>query len=127
MRIFFTGRYGMNPRELLRRCGYGEVVKTFKHLSTQAPEHPSTGKPVSLRDKLQGSGVEVSYIRRLANAEFPRWHAYLEIKPDGFQVNLHLDQKAPTYGEGTAHSGEYEGEIVEAEGRRIQQTIEKMK
>jgi len=93
MRLIFTGQYNLNPRQLLRRCGYAEFVD------------PRTG--------------ETSYVRRLSNGFYPRFHAYLERKEDGFQVNIHLDQKQASYHGHTKHSGEYEGEVVEREGERI--------
>ena len=98
MKINFTGQFGLNPQMLLRRCGYGQVRTR-----------------------------EVSYTKRLSGAEYPRFHAYIEESSDGFTVNLHIDQKKPSYGSNTAHSGEYEGELVEREADRIKQTIESMK
>ena len=98
MKINFSGKYKMIPKMLIRRCGYGEV-----------------------------HGREISYARRLAGLDFPRFHVYLEELADGFQVNLHLDQKRPSYGSNTAHSGEYDGEIVEREGLRVKQMIDSLK
>jgi hypothetical protein len=86
----------LHPRQLLRRCGYAEQIT--RH-----------GK--------------ISYIRRIAQAEFPRFHVYVQIGDNEIQVNLHLDQKAPTYGRGTAHSGEYDGEVVAKEGERISSSL----
>jgi hypothetical protein len=62
----------------------------------------------------------------MTNGEFPRFHAYIDVKPGGFQVNLHLDQKASTYGENTAHNGEYDGETVELEGKRLKEIIDSL-
>jgi hypothetical protein len=126
MQIIFSSKYQMNPRELLRRCGYGELVKTKKSSNTRIIPVSKTSGPISLRDKLQSAQGETSYIRRMTNGEFPRFHAYIGVKPDGFQVNLHLDQKAPTYGENTAHNGEYDGETVELEGKRLKEIIDSL-
>ncbi|OGH70351.1 MAG: hypothetical protein A3C90_02990 [Candidatus Magasanikbacteria bacterium RIFCSPHIGHO2_02_FULL_51_14] len=98
MKLHFKGQYQSNPRMLMRRCSYAEIRTR-----------------------------EVSYARRLGGLEYPRFHAYVELTDDGFTVNLHLDQKRPSYGTHTAHSGEYEGELVESEGRRIKTVIEGMR
>lgn len=56
----------------------------------------------------------------MGRSGYPRFHAYVEgdaLKE--LRVNLHLDQKQPTYGDQTAHSGEYDGPVVEGEMARI--------
>lgn len=126
MQIIFSSKYQMNPRELLRRCGYGELVKIKKNFDIRPNLASKTSGPISLRDKIQSEQGDVSYIRRMTNGEFPRFHVYIEAKPNGFQINLHLDQKAPTYGENTAHSGEYDGQIVEMEGKRVKEIIDSL-
>lgn len=126
MQIIFSSKYQMNPRELLRRCGYGELVKAKKSSNMRTNLAPKTSGPISLRVKLQSEQSETSYIRRMTNGEFPRFHVYVDAKSGGFQVNLHLDQKAPTYGDHTAHSGEYDGQIVEMEGKRIKEIIDSL-
>ncbi|MDO8669229.1 MAG: hypothetical protein Q7K65_02960 [Candidatus Buchananbacteria bacterium] len=65
-----------------------------------------------LRDRNTGQG---SYARRLGNGFYPRFHVYIE----GASINLHLDQKQASYEGTSAHSGEYDGEVVEREGERI--------
>jgi len=65
----------------------------------------------------------ISYVRRLRGYQFPRFHIYLEKE----YINLHLDQKASCYQGVSAHSGEYETEVVKEEGKRIQGFIEKYK
>lgn len=92
----------MIPKQLMRKAGYREFVD------------PRTRK--------------VSYVRTLRPGGFyPRFHAYLDLMEHGFQVNLHLDQKQPSYRGTSAHAGEYDGEVVEREGVRIQQVIDEMK
>jgi len=61
-----------------------------------------------------------SYIRPLAFSGYPRFHIYIDIRQDDIVLNLHLDQKRPSYGKETAHSGDYEGEVVEKEADRIE-------
>ena len=92
MKLFFTGPFTENARRMIRSLGYGEIVNR--------------------------SGV-VSYTRRLAGAPFPRFHVYIDQTDTGFRVNMHLDQKAACYDDHTAHSGEYEGDIVAQEAVRI--------
>lgn len=98
MKLFFDGEYSMRPEMLLQRCGYGLA-------RTRIP----------------------SYQRRLSRGEFPRFHAYIDTTDTGFRINLHLDQKAACYSGTSAHSGEYDGAVVEAEAARITQTIETLK
>ena len=63
-----------------------------------------------------------SFVRSLSG-DFPRFHIYLNEFPDGWEINLHLDQKRPTYGGSHAHSGEYDGEVVEQETARLKQFL----
>jgi len=86
-------------RNLMRKCGYA------------AFEDPRT--------------KENSFVRRLTGEFYPRFHAYADENDECLIVNLHLDQKKPSYGgAGHAHSGEYDGALVEAEGARLQNEIE---
>ena len=64
-----------------------------------------------------------SFIKTLSGSGYPRFHLYLNETNDKYILNLHLDQKRPTYGKETAHSGEYGGEIVEKEAERIKKLI----
>jgi len=63
----------------------------------------------------------ISYVRRLRGYQFPRFHIYLEKE----YLNLHLDQKACCYQGISAHSGEYDTEVVKEEGKRIEGFIKK--
>ncbi len=64
---------------------------------------------------------------RPLGADYPRFHAYVKVltltnsasESQGFEFNLHLDQKRPSYEGATAHSGEYDGPTVLAEKERI--------
>ena len=64
---------------------------------------------------------EVSFYRPLTRAEYPHFHIYATKNEQTGELifNLHLDQKKPSYGEFTAHSGEYDGKLVEEEAERI--------
>lgn len=83
------------------------------------------------------TGDEQAFVRRISGYDYPRFHAYIRYqtsdisyqkneqvrspKPEirNLIINLHIDQKKPTYGSHTAHSGEYDGELVSAEIERI--------
>ncbi|MCK5332392.1 hypothetical protein KAJ41_00840 [Candidatus Parcubacteria bacterium] len=60
-----------------------------------------------------------SYIKNLSVSGYPRFHIYVVESETEFIFNLHIDQKRPSYGKATAHSGEYEGKVVEDEADRI--------
>lgn len=68
---------------------------------------------------------EVSLVRPLGQ-DFPRFHLYLEATAESLVFKLHLDQKRPSYGRETAHSGEYDGELVEAEEKRIKELLSRL-
>lgn len=86
---FVLKKISGNPLHAMRRLGY----------------HPHKNKD--------------SYARRLSNSEFPRYHIYLSPQNDGMQVSIHIDQKAACYENNTAHSGDYDGELLEQEKQRI--------
>jgi len=75
-------------------------------------------KPIAYTEK-----KELNCVRPLRGADYPRFHIYLTEKPDIITLNLHLDQKKPSYGAETMHSGEYEGEIIVEEAERIKNFI----
>lgn len=60
-----------------------------------------------------------SYVRQLGSGGYPRFHIYIDNLEEKYVLNLHLDQKRPSYGKETAHSGDYEGGPVEVEAERI--------
>lgn len=66
---------------------------------------------------------EYSLVRPLMGNNFPRFHIYIRNFDDAFELNLHLDQKQPSYSKTTAHSGEYDGELVENEVQRIKNAL----
>ena len=69
---------------------------------------------------------EYNFIRPLEAGGFPRFHIYLKVdlRTQNLIFNLHLDQKRPIYKGVSAHSGEYEGEIVETEAERIKKILQ---
>ncbi len=83
-----------NPRNVLRRAGYAEDVDPRYHT--------------------------VSYTIRLGSGRYPRFHCYIQETETTVRFSLHLDQKQASYeGADHAHSGEYDGRLVEEELGRI--------
>jgi hypothetical protein len=66
-----------------------------------------------------------SFVRALGAGGYPRFHIYLKEEPGRATISLHLDQKRPVYKGVAAHSGEYEGEVVEREIERLKAEIRK--
>ena len=102
MKIVFTGEYTMNPVQLMRRANYA----AFRDPRTK----------------------EESFVRKLRAGQFyPRFHTYVVEGEQGFQVNLHLDQKQASYRGTNKHGGEYDGPVVEAEGQRLANAMNQLK
>lgn len=68
---------------------------------------------------------EADFARIMGASGYPKFHLYVKTKGSDLIFNLHLDQKKPSYPGTSAHAGEYDGEIVEAELKRIQEALEK--
>lgn len=69
---------------------------------------------------------EYNLVRRLDIDHYPRFHIYLKQAGDRLIFNLHLDQKQPSYEGSHAHSGEYEGPVVETEADRIKEILKNL-
>lgn len=69
---------------------------------------------------------QISYMRRFGGQDYPRFHMYINEKREGLEFNLHLDEKKPSYEGQTAHSGEYEGPLVQEELERIKNYVESL-
>ncbi|OGG40167.1 hypothetical protein A3A21_00730 [Candidatus Jorgensenbacteria bacterium RIFCSPLOWO2_01_FULL_45_25b] len=63
---------------------------------------------------------EMNCVRPISR-DYPRFHLYIKQQGTKYTFSLHLDQKRPSYGGVTAHSGEYEGDVVEDEAGRIKE------
>jgi hypothetical protein len=69
---------------------------------------------------------ESNLVRPLGPDGYPRFHLYLKTEGENLVFSLHLDQKKPSYQGQTAHSGEYDDKLVEAEKQRIDGILGKM-
>lgn len=66
--------------------------------------------------------TEPSFTLRLSGERYPRYHGYIEERPDGWLLKLHLDmQESKAYG--SRHGGVYDGEIIAQEAARIQRMV----
>ncbi len=75
--------------------------------------------------KDEGTG-EMSFVNPAGSAGkngYPRFHIYSRMEVGNLVLNLHLDQKRPIYEGTTAHSGEYDGELVGKEAERIKEIL----
>ncbi len=75
--------------------------------------------------KDEGTG-EMSFVNPVGAAGrngYPRFHIYSRMKGEDLALSLHLDQKRPIYEGTTAHSGEYDSELVEKEVKRIEEIL----
>ncbi len=71
---------------------------------------------------------EISFARSMeTNRSYPRFHIYIETTLEHTVIKLHLDAKQPSYEGVTAHSGEYEGTLVETEMARIARILSSLK
>lgn len=67
---------------------------------------------------------EMSFVRPLATAGYPRYHLYASVQGLILNISFHLDQKAHTYGNETRHHGEYENEgALKQEADRLKQIL----
>jgi hypothetical protein len=74
----------------------------------------------------QVSENEFSFLKRLGGGDYPRFHAYVKKDNGVIIINLHLDQKRPSYKGSHAHNAEYFGELVESEAERIKKIADKI-
>ena len=70
-------------------------------------------------DKHDSKTGELRFFRSLIGRRYPRFHIYTTEHDNTATLNLHLDQKQPSYQGSSAHSGEYDGPLVEQEVQRI--------
>lgn len=94
MQITIPNKLNTVLRNALRQCGYFE--------------------------NYDRKSEETSYIRSLGGrGNYPRFHIYIKTSGDNLIFNIHIDQKQASYKGYSAHSGEYDSEIVAREAERI--------
>lgn len=80
----------------------------------------ATGRRIGYLAQRATEKNESVFVRELSRGGYPRFHLYIrEEDAANYIFNLHLDQKRPVYEGQTAHSGEYDGPLVEEEAHRI--------
>ncbi len=67
-------------------------------------------------DKIQRDG-HASFSRSIFNTKYPRFHLYYSMESKN--LTIHLDHKAPQYGQANDHGAEYDGELVKKEAERL--------
>lgn len=99
---FKIGLGGKTIITAMRECGYAPAFVPLRGTTARKPD-------------------EFAFQRFLGRRRYPRFHAYCQLAADGKTaiLNLHLDQKQPSYNGSHAHSGEYDGPLVEQEAARI--------
>lgn len=72
----------------------------------------------------RNEGQEMSFVRPLAQAGYPRFHMYAKVEGSDLAISIHLDQKKETYGNDTRHHGEYENDgALREEIKRLEQVL----
>lgn len=63
-----------------------------------------------------------SFSRRFSRDFYPRFHLYVQELPQSDYIffNLHLDHKRASYEGQSRHSADYDGELIEAEAKRLE-------
>ncbi|HEX9721783.1 MAG TPA: hypothetical protein VGA53_00810 [Candidatus Paceibacterota bacterium] len=92
----------------------GKTLYSFMRQAGYAPAFAkaTAGKPAG----------EFAFNRSLTGSDYPKFHIYAtQNQNNTASLNLHLDQKKPSYAGSHAHSAEYDGQLVETEATRIQQ------
>ena len=66
---------------------------------------------------------ELNCVRPLMGQAYPRFHIYTKEEGGEIIINLHLDQKKPSYAGSRAHAGDYGSETVREEAARIRSIL----
>jgi hypothetical protein len=93
MKLIFKQSEISDPEKNILRCGYAKIIDRRMN--------------------------KISFAKRIHRDFYPRFHVYIKIENSTVIFDLHLDQKRPIYEGVTAHSGEYDGEVVEREAERV--------
>lgn len=89
----------LSPTQWLRRAGYALIYDRHQE--------------------------QESFSRRFGRDFYPRFHLYVQEVPGENYLffNLHLDQKKASYEGQSRHSADYDGDLVEAESKRLQSLL----
>ncbi|MBI3589477.1 MAG: hypothetical protein HY093_03665 [Candidatus Liptonbacteria bacterium] len=74
--------------------------------------------PIDMTDR-----GEMNCVRSLMGGDYPRFHVYSKEEGNEIVINLHLDQKKPSYSGTHAHAGDYDSETVRDEAVRIKSAL----
>jgi hypothetical protein len=66
-----------------------------------------------------------SFVRKLSNERYPRFHLYLKEENNEIIFDLHLDQSKTVYSGAKAHNADYDSPEVKQELVRIFQEVKK--
>lgn len=97
MKFRLPNKFTQNTANIARKCGYFRIVDNK-------------------------SGQE-SFIRKLTQNRYPRFHLYISESPEEVVFDLHLDQTKTRYSGQTAHKADYESDEVKAELTRVYQIV----
>ena len=100
MKLRINRVFGSQLLAIMRKCGYSP------------PKNPRG---------------EINFTRRLGSYDYPHFHVYIYENEKDTVFNLHLDQKKPSYGTHTAHSGDYDSVEVRREAERLQYILQRIK
>jgi len=98
----------------------GKTLYTYMRNAGYAPERASYSPNTNTATQVS----ESKFHRLLGGRPYPKFHIYCTLSADtkSATLNLHLDQKKPSYKGTHAHSAEHDGPIIEAEVERIKET-----
>ncbi len=98
MRVKFKLKNNINFRSFIRKAGYYQQASRI----------------------ILNNVEEINCVRRLSVDNYPHFHLFIKkINQNEIILSLHLDQKKPSYSGASAHSGEYDSPLVQAEMKRI--------
>lgn len=94
----YKSKTDIDPYNFLRRAGYGFII--------------------------DGKTQKESFVRRLGNGHYPRFHLYVVEQEDSYIFDLHIDQQRSSLAK-RKHKTEYEGDRVLGELKRLKSLIDK--
>jgi hypothetical protein len=113
-------------KNFLRQCGYVEISNPHKNNETSYARSLDPGRFYPrfhiYIDPVRSSPPKGSFGPRLRAGAASNG---IEKQTPDIILNLHLDAKKPSYEGTSAHSGEYNGAVVENESQRIKKISEK--